>query len=247
MDSFLLKKIYDENARGKSAVLVTVLNGNKDLMIYEGEIFVLLEKDIIVGNISNMDIERASTQIASKLIKSGESMKLFYKDGKFLEEGVEGSIALYFKVFKPKKHLIFIGYSPFIQKVLNVINLLNFEITVISEEQIKETDCCKEFIHGNIEKIIEKLEFEEHTYFVIDQEDNNKLEGILKYILKRNFDYLGLRLTYESIKKLDLDQKKIEFNKHKIYAPFYYNLKYKTDGERVVALLAQIIDVKNKS
>ncbi len=247
MDSFLLKKIFDENSKGKSAVLVTILNNSNEYGITEGEIFVLLEKDIVVGKISNLSLEKASTQIASKLIKNGESKKLYYQNGEFSEKETKDSIALYFKVFRPKSHLIIIGYNPFIQMLLKVIPILPFDVTLINNKKIDDKECCKEIISGDIIKILEKLEQEQHVYFIVDVEEEKELKNILKLIIKRNFDYLGLKVSYEKLKSLSLDPKELEYNKEKIYAPFYYDIKYKSDGEKVVALLAQLISVKNKS
>ncbi len=247
MDSFLLKKIFDENSKGKSAVLVMALNGSEKYKINEGEIFVLLEKDIVIGKINNINLEKASTQIASNLIKSGESKELYFKNGEFLDKSTENSIAFYFKVFKPKAHLIIIGYNELIRTLSRVINILPFDVTVVNKEEISEKDWCKELIYGNIQKILEKLEIEQHVYFIVSIENKKELESVIKIILKKNFDYLGLNMSYEKLKELDIDKKELEYKKSKIYAPFYLDLESKNDGEKVIGLLAQIIKVKNKS
>lgn len=137
--------------------------------------------------------------------------------------------------------------------IIKMCKMLNLNITVI-DDRIKFANNAAEagadkVICNSFENALDSIEGSESTFFIIVTRGHRYDQDCLEKIIAKENAYIGMIGSKVRVKKVlsYLEEKGIDREKlDKVYTPIGLNIGAETPAEIAVAIMAEIIQVKNK-
>ena len=158
----------------------------------------------------------------------------------------------FYDVVFPLDNLLILGGGYVGQAVYKVVSFMDFNITVYddreafaNQERFPKAGSVKA---GNYEELLKKYPFNDATYVVITTRGHLCDVDCLRNTLNRPHAYLGCigsRRKIETVKNGLLEEGFSKAKMASIYAPIGFDIGAETPEEIAIAILAQIIGVKN--
>ncbi|MDA2932928.1 XdhC/CoxI family protein [Acidobacteria bacterium AH-259-D05] len=197
------------------------------------------------GNMDSADLEREVRQCAETLLKEQKSKRVQFH---LKEEAIE----VFIEVFPPSPKLIIVGAVHVAIHLITFAQELGFRTVVVDPRSAFATP--ERFSHAD-ELIVEwpqealsPSDFNEGTYLVVLSHDEKLDNPALKLALESPCRYigaLGSRKTHAkraaSLKEMGITDQQMS----QIYAPIGLNLGGRRPEEIAIAILAQIVAVRN--
>lgn len=137
--------------------------------------------------------------------------------------------------------------------VIQMANMLEFSVTVLEDRPMFANNArkanaanviCEPFDQG-----LDQIAGDENTYFVIVTRGHRYDALCLEKILQKKHGYIGMigsRVRVKAVKDLMLEKGFTKEETDTIYSPIGLNIKAETPAEIGVAIMAEIIQVKNE-
>lgn len=161
---------------------------------------------------------------------------------------------IYYEVVKNEKKLVICGGGHVANAVIAMAKLLEFPVTVIEdrEEFAREAvrvgadeAVCADFTEG-----LSRTELGRDVYVLVMTRGHGHDKDCLKYLLTREYGYLGMLGSRKRVGSLKEELKKEGYDREKldgIYSPVGLPIHAQTPAEIAVSIFAEIISVRNKS
>ena len=248
MDLNILEKIFEIVNLGEKVALVTLTKSSGSTPRKEGTLMGVWQ-DGFVGTIGGGLIEHKVIEQARKNLKENKNQTFKYDLIKEAELGMScgGSVEGYIKIIVPKNRVVIVGAGHIGKKIYNLLEESDFE-RIILDDREENRVISKDIRIGNYESMIENLEENINTYFVIVTKGHLTDEKALETILKKKFKYVGMigsRKKVIEIKK-NLADKNLIIPESKLYSPIGLKISDGSPYEIAIEIIAEILKVKNE-
>lgn len=255
MKAEILEKIYEENKKGKDAALIFLIENRGATPGEENSLMAVFKDGSTLGTIGGGVIEADVIRKSLEGMQKGKSFEFEYKtsdksDSKgYCGEGTRGFV----KYFKSQNRIVIFGAGHVSQKLARIAVKSNFYVIVTDDrrefENAKDFEKINEYICEDIEKAVEKIEFDrEKTYIVVCTRSHALDQKVVSAVLDKDYRYLGMIGSkkkidniFNSLTEEGFSREKLE----KIYAPIGLDIANGSAEEIAIAIMAEILAVKN--
>ncbi|MEM3616074.1 MAG: XdhC family protein [Candidatus Methanomethylicia archaeon] len=254
----LFSKINEILKNGKRLALCIIVekigSGPRDI----GTKMVVYNDGKTMGSIGGGILERIIIQKALESIKLNKNQLITLSLGG--SEGIEtglicgGSIKVFINVINPKPRLIIIGSGHIAKPLAEIAHMVGFEIVILDdseEEAIREIyPMASKIIVKPLIQGLEEINLSNGDFVAIVHGEVEKEYDVIKKILERNVEYIGLlgsrRKGLEFKRRLKDEGFKEEVIE-KINVPIGIDIGAETPEEIAVSIVAELIKVlRNK-
>lgn len=248
MDLNILERIFEVVKSGKKVALVTLTKSNGSTPRKEGTLMGVWQ-DGFVGTIGGGLIEHKVINQARKSLEENENQNFNYDLIKESELGMScgGSVEGYIKIIAPKNRVVIVGAGHIGQKIYEILEKSDFE-RIILDDRLESKIFSNDIKVGNYSELIESLEENENTYFIIVTKGHITDEQALESILKKQCKYIGMigsKKKVIEIKKSLID-KNLKIPEKKLYSPIGLKISDGSPFEIAVEIIAEILKIKNE-
>lgn len=231
MELFKLIKEIDSN---KENIVITMVSGKN-----KGDKVLLSDKKIVYTNNDSLDWDNIIKHIPSD------------KKSKFIS--FEDNNKVYIEFLRKSYNVVVCGAGHISIPIIKICKLLNLNVTVI-DDRIKFTNNAIDAGADNVicesfDKALDSINGSKSTFFIIVTRGHRYDQECLEKIIAKENAYIGMIGSKLRVKKvLDyLELNGISREKlNKVYSPIGLKIGAETPEEIAVAIMAEIIDVKNK-
>lgn len=255
MQAEILKRIYEENNRGRDCALALIVENRGSTPGNDSSLMAVFSDGSSFGTIGGGAIEADVIKRSLEGMKEGKAFEFDYSltEKGTLKMACGGDSRGFVKYFKAAKRLVIFGAGHVSQKLAALASKTGFAVDVIDDREEFRTSPDFQGIDNyycmEVDRAIEKIEFDpEKTFIVLCTRGHAHDQEALKALAGKPCAYLGMigskakvarvfkELQAEGVKKEDLD---------KVYAPIGLNLDDGSVQEIAVSILAQILTIKN--
>lgn len=240
----IINFIDNKTQKGELVALVTLISKGGSTPGTTGQIMVVDKSGNTVGTVGGGKAEYIIIQKAIDAINNKE--KFFEFDFSLDSQGMicGGSVRGYGTILGFSNSLVIFGAGHISQKLYCISKEMDFLIKVVDEREefkpyFKDATYLKDF---------SDLHINNNTYVVICTKDHESDYEALKFCVSNDFAYIGMIGSKKKIKILLDDLKKDGISENiinKINAPIGLNIDDGTPSEIAVAIMAEIIKIKN--
>ena len=245
-----LNFVAQKTSEGKKVALITVTETNGSSPASPGQIMAVLADGSTVGTVGGGATEFNVRKLAMEAIKNGESIFRFDYDHAENAMICGGSMSGFGNVLGNQVSLCIFGGGHIAQSLARIAVYTGFAVTVVEDRP----DLASNF-EGVKYVVCEPAEYKTadpasySDYAVICTRGHITDDEALRYCLTRQLKYLGM---IGSKKKVDICLDKVrkegtaQAELDRIYAPIGLDIADAMPAEIAVAILAEILLVKNK-
>jgi xanthine dehydrogenase accessory factor len=231
---FLRKlKTLKESGTSKDNIIITVMTGdytNSKAIVSQGEI-------------TYTNNEKYNWKSIISIIPKNKKSQLVEMNGE----------KIYIEFMKNKYSVVVCGAGHISISIIKMCNLLDLPVTVIDDRITfvnnainagADFTVCEPF-----EKALDTINGDSSTFFIIVTRGHRYDQECLKKIINKDNAYIGMIGSKVRVGKVlnGLEEEGISRDKlNKVYTPIGLDIGAETPAEIAVAIMAQIIDVKNK-
>jgi len=232
-----LKKL---NEKRQSAALVTLfsLQDRKDPQY--GTCLLLKEDGDLVQHVPVLkDVLVADANEA--LINQSSSFKNYISD--------DHNLTAFIEVIKPPVSIIIIGAGNDVVPVVNMADILGWETTVVDgranyAKKERFVSACQVLV-SKPEQVLEQIEINEHTVFLLMTHNYNYDMAMLKQLLQKNVAYIGMLGPKKKRERMlnELKDEGLLFTEQQLsvlHSPVGLDIGAETSEEIAVSILAEI-------
>ena len=232
-----LKKL---NEKRQSAALVTLfsLQDKKDPQY--GTCLLLKEDGDLVQHVPVLkDVLVADANEA--LINQSSSFKNYISD--------DHNLTAFIEVIKPPVSIIIIGAGNDVVPVVNMADILGWETTVVDgranyAKKERFVSACQVLV-SKPEQVLEQIEINEHTVFLLMTHNYNYDMAMLKQLLQKNVAYIGMLGPKKKRERMlnELKDEGLIFTEQQLsvlHSPVGLDIGAETSEEIAVSILAEI-------
>jgi len=228
----LLKALKNSDSN-KENIIITIISGKN-----KGDKILLSDKMIVFTNNDSYNWDSIIKHIPS----DNKSKVISFDEGK-----------AYIEFLRESYNVVVCGAGHISISIIKMCKLLNLNVTVI-DDRIKFTNNAinagaDKVICDSFEKALDSVNGSKSTFFIIVTRGHRYDQDCLEKIIDKENAYIGMigsKLRVEKV--LDyLNDKGIPREKlNKVYTPIGLNIGAETPEEIAVAIMAEIIQIKNK-
>ena len=232
-----LKKV---NEKRQTAALVTLfsLRDRKDpqygtclLLKEDGDIVqhVVVLKDVLIADANEA------------LINQSSSFKNYISE--------DHDLTAFIEVIKPPVSIIIIGAGNDVVPVVNMAEILGWETTVVDgranyAKRERFVSACQVLV-SKPEQVLEQIEIDEHTVFLLMTHNYNYDMAMLKQLLQKNVAYIGMLGPKKKRERMlnELKDEGLNFTEQQLsvlHSPVGLDIGAETSEEIAVSILAEI-------
>ena len=226
----------------QKVVLATVIKARGGAPVVSGSKIIVGEKGILAGTVGGGKLEKAILDDCLKLYESGGTQTAHYS---LTEAGKDalgmicgGEVEVFMETFDQKPRLIIVG-GGHIGRVLRILgDAIEYEVIVVD-------------VLPGISTVtdLSKINLDINSYVVLITSDYQSDETAIRYVINYPVAYIGMiasRTKSKIILKKLRDDKIPEQQIKSIYTPIGLDLGGRTPQEVALAILAEIVAVRNK-
>ena len=228
------------NEKRQSAALVTLfsLQDRKDPQY--GTCLLLKEDGDLVQHVPVLkDVLLADANEA--LINQSSSFKNYISD--------DHNLTAFIEVIKPPVSIIIIGAGNDVVPVVNMAEILGWETTVVDgranyAKKERFVSACQVLV-SKPEQVLEQIEIDEHTVFLLMTHNYNYDMAMLKQLLQKNVAYIGMLGPKKKRERMlnELKEEGLLFTEQQLsvlHSPVGLDIGAETSEEIAVSILAEI-------
>lgn len=258
--SNVFETLMEYKSQGLSAVLVTVTEVKGEGPVEVGKKMVVSEHGDAVGTVGGGALEYQAREYCKKVVNERKSTmkKYLLNEGSVLEDTETlpmvcgGVVTLFYEYVGFQQYIYIFGGGHVGQALTNVLNTLNYHITMIDERKdvYDKFTGANEKHHAKFTDFIEQKSIKEGSFVVIctpsHKHDYNVVNKILELDLSPS--YMGMLCSPKKLKEyLDQTRKMFdrEINLNNFYSPIGLNLGGGSPEEIAISITAEIMAVAN--
>lgn len=244
MEQNIFKQLSERVENGEKAALAMVTAVGGSTPGKPGIMMAVFEDGSTIGTVGGGKIEFDTIAKARECMASGESKSYHFE----LEEQ---KTDIFIRAFNPKPKLVIVGAGHVAYELYKVAGTQNFEIHIVDN---RDELCNKERfpeaqIHrGDILGSLRRYNIDENTYIVIAGPNHEIDEFALEAVLGREANYIGMlgsKKKFEKITEHVLERGGKLEQLEAVHTPVGINIGSNIPAELAIAIMAQIIIVKN--
>lgn len=246
-----LYEIISESIKnGKSAALCTITNTQGSTPRKAGSKMLVFPEGNIEGSIGGGALEAECIKNAQQVIANNTSKLYKHALEKDHEMTCGGYVEIFIEPLVTQKKLYIFGGGHVGRALAEIAAKLNFNVSVIDSRK-EVLDAYKTITCYNleIEEAFSTLNFDENTFICTATHQHAGDRKVVSLALKHKFAYLGMigskrkvAKTIELLKNRGFSDSEIS----KIDMPMGVPINCETPQEIAVAVLAKLIDIRNK-
>ncbi len=257
-----MSKVFDEmmrfKNRGEACILVTVVDKKGDGPVEIGKKMVVSESGIAYGTVGGGQIEYVARENCKTLLKKRESLleKYSLNGGEFVEDAKAltmvcgGIVTLFYEFVGVKNHIYIFGAGHVGQALTNVLNKMNYHITVIDERKsvYDAFSGANVKVHKSFVDYIIEDGIKEGSYIVVctpsHEHDYNVINKVIE--LKINPKYMGMLCSPEKLMdylKTTHEQFGENINLKNFYSPIGLDTGGGSPEEIAISIAAEILAI----
>lgn len=160
---------------------------------------------------------------------------------------------IYYEFLQKEKRLVICGGGHISMPLIQMGRMMGY-VVIVLEDRPKFADDARragatEVICDAFEKGLEQVHGDENTYFIIVTRGHRYDQVCLELIMKKRHAYIGMigsRIRVARVKETLLEKGADRDILNQVYTPIGLSIGAETPEEIAVAIMAQIIEVKNK-
>ncbi|HCS73747.1 MAG TPA: xanthine dehydrogenase [Clostridiales bacterium] len=227
-----IKALLNTDKSKENIIITIVSGGNINSKI------ILSDNEIIYSNNDKINWE----PIIQAIPKNKKSQLISLNDEK-----------IYIEFLRKANNVVICGAGHISIPIIKMCKLLDLPVTVI-DDRITFTDNAVRAGADNViceafEKALDRIEGDNGTYFIIVTRGHRYDQICLQKIIEKENAYIGMIGSRSRVRKvLDyIEEQGISREKlNKVYTPIGLSIGAETPAEIAVAIMAQVIEVKNK-
>ena len=227
-----IKALLNTDKSKENIIITIVSGGNINSKI------ILSDNEIIYSNNDKINWE----SIIQAIPKNKKSQLISLNDEK-----------IYIEFLRKANNVVVCGAGHISIPIIKMCKLLDLPVTVI-DDRITFTDNAVRAGADNViceafEKALDRIEGDNGTYFIIVTRGHRYDQICLQKIIEKENAYIGMigsrsrvRKVLDYIEEQGISREKLD----KVYTPIGLSIGAETPAEIAVAIMAQVIEVKNK-
>jgi len=256
MSQELLYKALNAAQEGRNYAFATIIEATvKGTPRKAGAKMIVLDDGSSYGSIGGGRNEKAAIAECLKAIQHQKPTTVTYNYfGREGESVCGGQMKVFIEPFVPKDHLIICGAGHIALPLSALGVILGFKVTIIDDRQAfankKRFPHADKILLGNHAKELVKLAIGSNTYVTIVTQGNEYDFECLKAVVQSTAAYIGVISSqpkrvkfFGRLKKAGIEAKYLK----RIHIPMGLDIGAQTPEEIAVAIMAQIVAVKNKN
>jgi len=245
----LMKIIGKKVEQGEKIVLITLVDCGVGAPGAAGQMMAVFQDGTTQGTIGGGNAEYMVIEMAKEALQKNEKTFEFSFD--LSEKGMicGGNIRGFGSVIGNNNRLIIFGAGHVGQKVSPIAQSVGFSVAVIDDREFAENFNNVEYFSDTIETLEDKLIFNDNTYILICTRGHQLDYQALRFCLNKTYAYLGMigsdkkvRSILSRVQKEGLSEEVLQT----IYAPVGLDIADGTPEEIAIAIVAELLQVKNK-
>ena len=257
-----MSKVFDTMMRfknnGESCILVTVVDKKGDGPVEIGKKMVVSETGEAFGTVGGGQIEYVARENCKLLLKKRESMiKKYSLTGGEMVEGTEtlsmicgGIVTLFYEFIGVKNNIYIFGAGHVGQALTNVLNKMNYHITVIDEREAvyNAFTGANVKVHKSFVDFIVEDGIKEDSMIVVCTPSHKHDYNVINKVIELNINpkYMGMLCSPEKLMDyLDTTYKQFgkDINLKKFYSPIGLDTGGGSPEEIAISIAAEILAV----
>ncbi len=254
----IFSELNEIETKSLTAVLCIVTRTQGSTPRHAGSKMIVYPDGRIVGTVGGGEMESLCITEALRLIEKGNTSILHYKlvNPELGDPGIcGGEVEVYLEVIGKKPKIVILGAGHVGNKLSFLANWLGFEVIVIDdrEEFISESNFPEaKFRFDSLDKFLNNFSASEsnNSYVVLTTRSLEIDVKNIPEILKFNPRYLGVigsKKRWIKTTELLLNSGIVESEVEKIFSPIGLDLNSETPEEISLAIMAEILKVKNNA
>ncbi|WP_242877022.1 XdhC family protein [Alkaliphilus peptidifermentans] len=251
-----MEKLLELIKMRKAFVMATVIEAKGSSPGKTGFKLIYTKENELYGTVGGGLVEAKVLEEAQKAFMTKESTTLEYNLSPG-EKGIGmqcgGSMKVFLEVFLPKTRLLLCGGGHVGFEIAKIASLLKIEVILLeerghiaTEERFPEV---KRIVKGSYKEALQEIEIDDYTYVVIVTKGHATDQIVLENVISSQAAYIGLmgsQRKKEEMMKYMRNQGFSEDLLQKIHCPIGLDIKADTPEEIALAIIAEVIAIKNK-
>lgn len=240
--------------QGERAVIVTVVGSIVPEIVEAGARIVVCGNGWTLGSIHEQ-LDSVLHDEAVKAIHSSQSRTRSYHlaTSTTVDVGVEGGdIDVYFEVLVPPPHLVIVGAGHIAVPLAKVAKLLDFAVTIVDDRpqygNHERFPVADRVLLGPYRETVASIPMTPETSVVLVTRGHVHDQACLEEVLGSQAGYVGMigsrrrvRTVFEHLRLEGADPSALD----RVHAPIGLDIGSRTPAEIAVAIMAEIINVRN--
>jgi xanthine dehydrogenase accessory factor len=240
----------EKAAEGKKVALVTVTETSGSSPASAGQMIAVLADGSTAGTVGGGASEYQIIRRAMEAIKKGERVFKFSFDHGEFGMTCGGGMAGFGNVLGNQPGLCVFGGGHIAQSLARLACQAGFSVTVVEDRpEFASAFECARYLVCKPEEYTKTDPASNSDYAVICTRGHKTDADALRYCLAKKFEYLGMigsdkkvAEIFDSLRAEGVEQKELD----RVYAPIGLDIADEAPAEIAVAILAEILLVKNK-
>ncbi len=257
MDTKVINKLDELIKLNRSSALLTIVESSGSSPRGSGSMMLVdNEGKLLAGTIGGGAVEEQGKKDAIKCILKNKSESFTYDLGtsnKTLGMICGGEVKVFIKPFLSSDKIIIVGAGHIGLRLSQLLEIFNYHVTIVDYRDeyanIKRFPSVDEVIAGDIECVLDKLEYDNNTSIVIATNGHKYDYESLKTVITKKNRYIGMigskakiKITLDKLEQDGINRLDIE----KVHSPIGLNTGGETPEEIALSILAEIQAVKYK-
>ena len=254
MKEQVLKSVIDLLENGESCALVTLTSSTGSSPAKEGLMMCVSLSGLICGTVGGGALEHKLLEQAQKAIEANNNVDFKYELNSAGELNMicGGSVTGFINIFNPQKKLVVFGAGHVGQKIAQVCKALDFKVYIVDDREefrnANEFSEISEYYQCEPQNFDLDFKLDANTFVVITTRGHEMDYQAVKRVIDHDCYYVGMIGSKAKVAKTKqrLIQEGYEQNRiDSIYAPIGLDIADGTPAEIAIAIIAQILKVKN--
>ncbi len=232
----------------QASVLTTIFDLNDRQSISVGTCLLLNAQGTLCGKSKNIEIESALHADMKQAIEQHQSRFISYKKD-------AQDVHVFLELVQAPISLIIVGAGNDAIPLSRIADVLGWDVRVVdgrnSHARPERFEAACQVLVSKPEQVLESVEIDARTVFVLMTHNYNYDKSLLKYLLNRELMYIGVLGPKKRLERMlneyqsegvDMDLNKLK----QVFAPTGLNIGAETPEEIAVSIVAEILSVKNQ-
>jgi xanthine dehydrogenase accessory factor len=256
----IYQKITEFTSKGMPLVVVSAVDKKGEGPVEVGKKMLVTKDNQAFGTVGGGALEYNARELCKDIMKTRKSImkKYLLNEGKVLKDTETlpmtcgGVVTLFFEYIGPKEYIYIFGAGHVGQALTNVLNTMNFHISVIDERE----EVVNQFIGGDkvilspFTKYIADYGLEEGSFVVVCTPSHKSDYNVINKVIEENIKlkYLGMLCSPEKLKDYlnkTYDKFGDNIDLHNFYSPIGLDLGGGSPEEIAISITAEILAVSN--
>ena len=255
----IFQKVVELYTNKRNGVLLNVVKKTGSGPAEVGAKMLIDSNQNIFGSIGGGSLEYLAVEKAKEILKTEKNDLVRFSLEESTGKGEQtdmvcgGTATVYFEYINPNPHIFIFGAGHICQALLHHLKRLNYSTVVIDnrKEIISEIEDADKIIHSDFDKVFERLETPDNSYFLVATYEHKHDSIVLKNIFNADCETHYIGMVSSSYKRQiifdDLKKNVKNANTDICYIPVGLDTGGSTPDEIAISIIAEIQKIRYKT